>query len=68
MGECYMSEAFRSEDEVSKWAGSPDYDYIESIRGPHLDVFTVSPKRQYRGFALPTTEATTAPEWNPALM
>ena len=27
--------------------------------------FTVSPKRQYRGFVLPTTDATTRPEWNP---
>merc|ERR1712060_250660 len=26
-------------------------------------VFTVSPKRQYRGFRVPTTFATTGPEW-----
>eukprot|EP00238_Polyblepharides_amylifera_P011368 CAMPEP_0196574136 /NCGR_PEP_ID=MMETSP1081-20130531/3912_1 /TAXON_ID=36882 /ORGANISM="Pyramimonas amylifera, Strain CCMP720" /LENGTH=90 /DNA_ID=CAMNT_0041892063 /DNA_START=149 /DNA_END=421 /DNA_ORIENTATION=- len=31
-------------------------------------VLTVSPKRQYRGFSSPTTEATTGPEWNPTRM
>ena len=35
----------------------------------HRDAtFTVSPNRQYRGFVVPTTEATTGPEWNPARM
>lgn len=29
---------------------------------------TVSPKRQYLGLEVPTTEATTGPEWKPALM
>lgn len=28
-------------------------------------VFTVSPKRQYRGIARPTTPATAGPEWIP---
>ena len=33
-----------------------------------LLVLIVSPKRQKRGLDVPTTEATTGPEWNPTRM
>ena len=42
--------------------------FFSDVDSMRLDVFTVSPKRQYLGLVLPTTDATTGPLWKPARM